>query len=518
MRRRVQILVYLLVFFSNKFGAAQNVLYSPYINDAFNVIGKSDNYYWIEKKETKRKGKKHADVLTRSFEVYNTRMNLVNIVSPPESSQTLLKEYFLGNPDYFDQLLFVPEYRTTAVFLNRFTPDGNLLDADTMILRLPFSEDGNSFLLVRSEDKNKVLLLCFESMPGVGMRMHAVLFDRKWRQLSYVIYNHRNIVQPLIQDDFTSFPIEYFNNTPVQLANNGQWLMATPSRIDNNFLLYHFNGKDTNYICTEIKLPASSNWEDVSLSVDNDNGEVYGGVLSNFHFSALKNVEVIHYSLNTHRFDFDSSYRFNTLMAYRIINENLTHESFIMVPGAGFMLLKEYGRPYSTDFEDNNEYIDPGGLRSVFTDNAIVNTNAPLMINKDGYTRYDKLSGPRGLYNRGDLSLFYFPAHNADSCWSGIIDKEQTTEFNSPYLSYLVVPVNQKIFFLYNSFFRSSDEEQYGNTTILDYRGNLLIEEGLVYWKLSNTLNFQQSHQISNNEVAIPYENLKRKGFAIIRF
>src|SRR5262249_48350000 len=145
-------------------------------------------------------------------------------------------------------------------------------------------------------------------------------------------------------------------------------------------------------------------------------------------------------------------------------------------------------------------------------------TITPQMVNRDGYTRYDRLSGPRALYNRGDLSLFYFPAHTNDSCWSGIIDKEQVTEFNTPYLSYLVMPINKRIFFLYNSFYKENDDYQFGNATILDYKGNLVIDEGMVYWKLKNTLDFQLSHQIELNEVAIPYENFKRKGFAIVRF
>ncbi|HEX4849541.1 MAG TPA: hypothetical protein VFV08_01990, partial [Puia sp.] len=230
----------------------------------------------------------------------------------------------------------------------------------------------------------------------------------------------------------------------------------------------------------------------------------------------LKNVQVVHYSLRSHQLDFDSSYRFNTLMAYRIMNENLIHESFIMVPGMGFILLKEYGRAFETDFYDNNQYINPGGLQSVFAENSITNNESALFMNRDGYTRYNRLSGPRAVYNRGDLSLFYFPANGKDSCWSGIIDKEQTTEFNLPYLSYLVVPARQRIFLLYNSLFRNDD--QLSNSTVLDYKGNLITDEGVIYWKLANTLDFQQSRQIAEDEVAIPYENFKRKGFAIVRF
>jgi hypothetical protein len=320
----------------------------------------------------------------------------------------------------------------------------------------------------------------------------------------------------LIQDDFTSYPIEHFNSSPLKVTNSGEWLMTSPSRTDNNFLLFHFNGRDTTVIYKEIKLPKASTWEEVALSVDNEKGEAFAGILSIFRYPTLKNVQVNHYSLINHEFDFDSSYRFNTLMAYRLLNENLIHESFIIVPGKGFMLLKEYGRPYTNVF-DNNEYINPGGLESVFMDNSISNATSPPFVNRDGYTRYNLLGGPRALYNRGDLCLFYFPVHSMDSSWSGIIDKEQITEFNSPYLSYLVMPVKERIFLLYNSYYRNN-ELQFGNATILDFQGNQMTEEGLIYSKLSNTLSFQGSRQIADDEVAIPYENFKRKGFAIVRF
>jgi hypothetical protein len=55
---------------------------------------------------------------------------------------------------------------------------------------------------------------------------------------------------------------------------------------------------------------------------------------------------------------------------------------------------------------------------------------------------------------------------SADSIWSGIINKEQVTELNSAYLSHLAIPYEDRLFLLYNSYFRN--EEQYGSTTILD--------------------------------------------------
>jgi hypothetical protein len=92
------------------------------------------------------------------------------------------------------------------------------------------------------------------------------------------------------------------------------------------------------------------------------------------------------------------------------------------------------------------------------------------------------------------------------------------TDFNTPNLSYLVVPLDQKIFLLYNSFFRYTEQQQYGNSTIIDYKGNLISDEGLVYWRYKNALLFQQSRQISENEVVMHYANYNRSGFAVIRF
>jgi hypothetical protein len=252
------------------------------------------------------------------------------------------------------------------------------------------------------------------------------------------------------------------------------------------------------------------------LSVNDTTQEVIAGVLSVFNFSTLKNVQVVHYSLRNHEFDFDSSYRFNTLISFNVKDENTTHESFIAVPGNGFMLLKEYGVPYvNTYYQDTYSLLD---LASIFNLDSIMGIPKPQGLNRNGYTRYNRLGGTRRSYERGDLCLFYFPAHRTDSCWSGIINEEQVTDFNTPNLSYLVVPLNQKLFFLYNSFFRYTEQQQFGNSTILDYRGNLLSDEGLVYWRYKNTLLFQRSRQIAENEVGLRYENLNRTGFAIIRF
>ncbi len=165
--------------------------------------------------------------------------------------------------------------------------------------------------------------------------------------------------QPMIQDDYTAYPVEDFNNGPVKLANNGEWLMLAPSRKNHNFLLFHFSQADT-IVCKEINLPGTSAMEDVCLSVDNTNGDVAAGILSTFHYAPLKNIQAVHYSMVTKAFSFDTSYRLTTLGGRRIRNENLVKEGFVAVPGRGFLLLKEYGRPNPDDIYEEEEEFDEG--------------------------------------------------------------------------------------------------------------------------------------------------------------
>ena len=96
------------------------------------------------------------------------------------------------------------------------------------------------------------------------------------------------------------------------------------------------------------------------------------------------------------------------------------------------------------------------------------------------------------------------------------MNKEQTTDMNSPSLSYLFIPSKDKLALVYNSPYKDGD--QFGASLFLDTRGNTLNIGGVIFWKLSHLLNFQQSKQIDGNEVAVPYQVNQRKGFAIIRF
>jgi hypothetical protein len=246
--------------------------------------------------------------------------------------------------------------------------------------------------------------------------------------------------------------------------------------------------------------------EDIVLSLDNEKQEAFAGILSRVRNPAVKDVRMVHYILSEKKIDFDTSYRFNTLASNKTKGENLYEEYLLAVPGKGCMLLKEYGRPFSS------KYL---GEQQTGEASSIANNVTAASINKNDYTRYGNLFGARNSFDRGDLSLYYFPASVDDTCWSGIINKEQMTELSSSYLSYVFLPKEEKLFFLYNSFFKNG-QNQYSSTTILDQKGNAL-DEGVVYWSMKNTLVFQKARQISENELAIPYERNARKGFAIIR-
>jgi hypothetical protein len=532
MCRRIQIVTGVLLLLIVGRLPAQRVLYCSPDQDRFvdrrQVAGMAGDHYFVETTRTIRGARRRNHGLRRDsdwqhdLEVYDGRMNLIRTVPALPVTDSTLKEYFISGDGHFDQLALLAGKQKTILAARRYGMDGsaegeqaNPPDGGREIGHFPFNEDAGSFLMIRSEDRTKILVLGFESVPSSPPKLHAMLFDEDWRMLYYRVYAHPFITQPLIQDDFTCWPIDYFDNAPIRLADNGQWLMLSPSRTNQNYLLFHFCAALDCLSYKEIGLPSAGTMEDLALSLDNEKGEAFAGILSRFHYITLKDVHVAHYSLIKKTMDFDSSYRFNTLASGKVLNGNLIKESFMAVPGAGFMLLKEYGRIFSdwyADGTDDNRW-DPSVL---FADNAIPDTLAALPAIPDGYARYSVLGGPAGEHERGDLSLFYLPGERGDSAWSGMISKRQTTEMNAPALSYLVLAIKGKLFFLYNSLF--SDEDEYGSATVMDSRGNPLPDGGPVFWKFKVTLDFQRARRISENEVAIPYAATQRKGFAIIRF
>jgi hypothetical protein len=509
---KLKTILVVLISFCAFFVSAQKVLYSPFIGNEsqtrFEVIGKTGDYYWVQKSKNKFRYKKPTEPWVNDkdlkFEIYDERVNLVKTI-PSFISENITKEYFVTADEWFDQLILQPVDHKTLVLLNRYTPDGNLIrNADTLC-EFPATMKCGDFLLVRSQNKNKILLLGFEPVAESSPKLHSLLFDKDWKLIYQTVYTNRNISKPFVQYDLIDYPLEDFNSNPVKLGNNGDWLMAVSSRVNHNYLLFHFNGTNEEFVYKEIKLSTAVSVEEIVLSLDNVKQESFAGILSRIRNPAIKDVRMVHYSLTERRIDFDTSFRFNTVAANKVRNENIYEEYLLAIPGKGCMLLKEYGRPFSSKYSEEQQSPEA---------NSIANNVIPAAVNKNEYTRYGNLFGGRNKFDRGDLSLYYFPATANDSCWSGIINKEQITELNSSYLSYVFLPKEEKLFFLYNSFFRSRD--QYGSTTVLDEKGNPL-DEGVAYWKINNTLVFQKARQISENELAIPYERNLRKGFAIIR-
>lgn len=523
---RLTIYIGACLFLNTSLLVAQRVYYCEPYSDRFTIreelTAKIGNYYWVEttsRKRTTRHSSDPYDNQERTFDIYNTRMNLVNMISNSTYPGSPIKEYLIAGDDYLDQVHLLGAGKKVGVWLQRYEPDGQPSEAGQIVGFFPFYEPGNSFLLVRSQDRTRILLLGFESLSSSAPKAHALLFDADWHLLSSRVYKHPFITQPTIQDDFTNYPLEDFNEGPVKLANNGDWLMAAPSRTNANFLLFHFNAADTATTYKEIQLPPFSSMEDVDLSIDNRKSIAVAGVLSTFHYETLKSVKVVHYSMTAHSFDFDSSYRLTTLGDGKVKDGNLVKEHFIAVPGRGFMLLKEYGRPFEDWYyaDEVDEGWDPNLL---FALNSIPNPGTGPSVarprnsmTREGYARYQSMKSPQD-HERGDLSLYYFPTDRTDTCWSGMISKEQVTELNSPNLSYMVVPVNGNLLFLYNSFVHG--ESLYATSTVISGRGDLVSNEGVPFWGLKKILNFQQSRQISPDQVVVPYDRFGRIGFAVV--
>lgn len=503
-----------LFSFNAAFLCAQKVLYSPFVatgsDTRFEVIGKAGNYYWIQKSRRKNSTKPAEpwmDDKELRFEVYDARMNFVNAI-PFSLSPDMIKEYLVTGNEYFDQLVLQTSHEKIFALLNRYTPDGNLTPHQDTLAEFPHDMKCGDFLLVRSQDKTKMLLLGFETVIDSPVRLHAILFDQDWNRICQTEYSNIHISKPLVQYDLINYPLEDYNSDPIKLANDGEWIMVS-SGFSRNYLLFYFNGMDEKFVYKEIKLSSAVAVEDAGLYFDNEKQEGFAGILASARTPAIKNIKMIHYSLNNFRIDFDTSYVLNTLAGKKIKNENIFEEYFMTVPGKGFLLLKEYGRTLSYNEDEELKRHD----YSFDEPNDLAAHEAPKVFNKDDYTRYDNLAGTRSNFDKGDLSLYYFPAKNSDSCWSGIINKEQVTELGHSYLSYVFLPKQDKLFFLYNSVYRNSD--RYSSSTVLDQKGNP-VNEGVEYWQIHDTMVFQKARQISESELAIPYERNARNGFAII--
>jgi hypothetical protein len=493
---------------------AQRVIYSESINTRiptrFQVIGKSDNFYWVarlQQQKTKSRHTQEHNIEIQDFELFDNRLQLISEQSPIYITGTVKQWLMTGNKG-LDQVMSIPSGSSTRIFCNRYQSNQN---ADSRLIdSLPFSANASSVLLVRSENQAFILLIAFDNTDPESTFVHMHLFDSEWNPVYRKVISNIQFSQPCIQDDEIGFPSEGFDNLPIKLANNGEWGMVFPSHISHHFSLFHAcpNGED--YFFKEIAVAPFYKMEDISMSIDNNRQEMTIGLLSAYRNTSLKNVQVCNYSMREGRFDFDTSYRFNE-QARDIRSKNLSHESFTSVPQGGYMLLKEYGSSF--EFEKPN--IPPlSNWESAYLLANYSEANSGEKEMKPGYKLNRGLSPIPAVRNKGDLNIFYFPAVSNDSTWSAVLEMEQHAETNNPDLSYLLMPAKNKLYLIYNS--QDGSADPLATTTALNTRGET-TGDGLVFWKMDKMLNFQNARRFTADEVVVPYLNSQRPGFAIIR-
>ena len=491
---------------------AQRVIYSEPIGARsvlnIQVIGKTEEFYWVEKRmKPKSRNRNQSGDLIQRFELFDAKLNLLSDIAAIQTPD-VMKQWLMAGKNGLDQVLVTSSGDQTKIIRNCYKTDQQI--ESYLTDSLPFLASPSGLLLVRSADQSKILLVAFENTETEITRVHALLFDSDWHPIYHQLISHEQFSQPCIQDEEIGFPGEGFDNLPIKLANNGEWVMVSPSRISRNFSLFHACPNGSDYYFREIPVSPFYKMEDIAMSIDNNLQEMSVGLFSGYRKSTLKNVRVCNYSMTSGRFVFDTSYHFNTQVR-DIQAKNLSHESFVAVPGGGYMLLKEYGHAYEFSKPSlpvmNN--LETAYLLANYTETASVKDQL-----KEGYTLNKGLTPIPYVQNRGDLNLFYFPAVSRDSTWSGIMEMEQQPEINNPDLSYLLVPIKNKLYIIYNSM------EGYSNslatTTTLNKSGQP-TDDALVFWKIKKLLNFQYAHRFISEEVAVPYKSNQQSGFAIIK-
>ncbi len=496
---------------------AQHVVYSENFNTRasgpFRVIGKSENFYWAVKLQKQKSNNRYAVPEIQgiqSFQLFDAKLSLLREAAPAYIPGTL-KQWLLAGNHGLDQVMVTRSAGKTKILCSRFPVEDTMEPQVSLIDSLPFSADPSCLLLVRSEDQSRLLLIAFENTDAENTRVHTLLFDSDWNPVYHQVISSSLFSQPCIQDDEIGFPAESFDNLPIKLANNGEWLMASLSRISQNFSLFHDCPNGSDFYFREIPLTPFYKMQDIAMSINNEQEEMSVGFLSGYRNTSLKNVQVCNYSMKQGRFDFDSSYHFNT-RARDTRSKTMSHERFMAVPGGGYLLMKEYGYAFDEFNKPGLPFFNPWETAYLLANYRETNPDkAPW---NPGYTSEPGLSPIPMIRNRGDLNIFYFPAISGDSTWSGILDMEQHAESNNPDLSYLMIPAKNKLYIIYNSQEGSSDP--LATTTTLNRQGQV-TDDALVFWRMNKMLDFQNAHRVTAGEVAVPYRDNPRSGFAIIR-
>ncbi|HZF63458.1 MAG TPA: hypothetical protein VEZ55_03185 [Chitinophagaceae bacterium] len=499
---------FFLCLLLHSIGDAQSILYSSTIgNDSytnFQVIGKAGNFYWLYK--SKKRGHTWPLKEDRSFEVYDDRLHRVKEINS-SLSDSVVKQYLIPQKYSFDQLMFKQGLNKTSVVVNRFSQDGGEVK-NAHLLDFPGEMALEDLLVSRSPDRTKILILAFVQTKGVTRNVYARVYTREWILLHETVHKEGKLLQPFIQYELTEHVLESSDASPVKVTNSGDWLMVAPARLKNSFILCHFKMEDSSFVQMDVGQPQGPGIEYCSLSVE-EGKDAFVGVLENLSPSD-KRVRIMRYSLSQDRLNFDTSYRFNVPNHYKRQGQYLFEEAFIQIPGKGFMYMKEYGRRYFIAYSGEQVMLDDEQEYAAYTTHA-----GRLKFNKEEYTRNIDLSQANKRFERGNLSVKYFPFQPTDTCWSGFIHVEQNTQSFYSSLSYACVPAGDKIVFLYNSL--ANNDHKLGSTTVLDHKGQL-VNDGFIFWRSTNVLDFQNARLIQPAELYVPYERNGRQGFAIIRF
>jgi hypothetical protein len=401
---------------------AQHVLYTesfpvrPSIH--VQVIGRSDAFYWIEKLQKQTSNSRHHSPVPQEIQSFGLLDPTLHLMKeyPPTHIPGSLKQWLVCGKEGLDQILVSGSSGKTKIICSHFGTDEFSNTTPKLIDSLPFSADASGLLLVRSGDLSKILLVAFENTDTGGTRVHAILFNSDWSSIYHLAFDDEQFSQPCIQDDEIGFPAESFDNLPIKLANNGEWGMAYPSRISHNFCVFHAGSNGRNYYFREIPLTPFYRMEDIAMSIDNQQQEMSIGLLSDFPNTSFKNVQIITYSMKLGKFDFDTSFHFNS--EFRDPRrKNLSHESFVAVPGAGYLFMIEYGIPH--EFENPVLPVFSNWETAYLLANYTETFNEKEPV-QGGYSLSRGLSPIPTVRMRGDLNLFYFPAISKDSTWSGI--------------------------------------------------------------------------------------------------
>lgn len=493
---------------------AQSVLYSPTVNDeentSFDVIGKAGNYYWLYQVKKNFAYKNGRPIWPPkeegSFEVYDGRLQKVTQIPAP-LSDSVIKQYLIPQRYSFDQLVFKNAPNKTSVLVNHFSQDGAKAAKNVPLFDFPNEMALEDILVIRSPDRTKILLLGFVRTENITPDVYARVYTRDWELVHEIVYKKGNLLQPFIQYEYTEYPLESTDASPIKLTNSGDWLMVASERFKNNYVLCHFKQGDSTIAQMDIQQLSTTGVEYCSLSLEGESN-VYIGTLENIT-NADKKVRIMQYDLAGARLAYDTSYGFHLPDAFKKREHYVAEEEFIHIPGKGFMYMKEYGRRYYVDLYGDQIMLDYEQQYPAYSNHA-----SKLKFNENEYTRNTSLSDNKRLV-RGDLSMKYFPFNAADTCWGGLLHVEQETELRPHNLSYACVPSGDKIIFLYNSL--AKNDHKVSSTTILDHKGQPL-DEGVIFWRSANVLNFQKARLIHPGELCVPFDRNGVQGFAVIRF